>query len=142
MKTNTEIRQLFKVAMAVLLSVSVMSQSGFVSFTTHSCSSCFDKAGKAETPMCCKFEATLESNSNACFSKEPCCETQKLEKVFFSISNKVENLIPLTLFSDAFIAEDSFDLLAGYRLPFRYTHSKAPPLGGRAILQFICKYSL
>lgn len=142
MKTNTEIRQLFKVAMAVLLSVSVMSQSGFVSFTKHSCSSCFEKAGKAETPMCCKFEATLESNSNACFSKEPCCETQKLEKVFFSISNKGEDLISPSPFSHVFTEGDSFELLAGYRLPFRYTHSKAPPSSGRAILQFICKYSL
>lgn len=140
MKTNTEIRQL-KVAIAVLLSVSVMSQSGFISVTKTSCFACFDRAGVGEIKPCCA-PASGETDSNMCLSGEPCCESQRVQQVFFSIAHKLENLIPLSVLPAAHSTTDSFELLKRFKLPFRHTHSKAPPLQGRALLQIICKYSL
>ena len=141
-KSNTEIRQLLKVAVAILLSVSVLSQSGIVSVTKLSCFSCFDKAWMVEVESCCAPKVKSQTDSNLCCSGEPCCDSQEVEQVFFTVSNKVEYIPFQSVLSKGLSSEDIFGLLARFRLPFRYTHSKAPPLNGRIILQLICKYTL
>lgn len=122
------------------LVVAVFLQMGFVSVTSTECfSSGKEKVFLGEKKSCCASEPPAATETVA----PQCCDVLITSATFHTYKPSQDYGLDMDMSATAsFVSQKSFSIPEAFFQRFVQVHLKVPPISGRDILIYICKYTI